>query len=776
MAENDSSKEKRILQDMMPEYHDVFVEDTLLPRKIKAGVDEYRQLGRMQGLSNLFDLFMDSDDNLQSCIDIRQSVLKQAVWSWEGELTEEQQEFYQRLLNAKLAGWVEEFMEGKLKGYCFHQILWEVEDGRYVPTIKSYRNLDLRRVKGELKLYEVKGAREQEVELPELKFLVKLYKRPVLQTILRYYVFYGMAINNWAQFTETYGKPPRIGRYEPNATLNEIDVLRQAVKSLGTDQAAVISKNTDIEFKDFAGKQTSSDLYEKLCQFVSTRVTKRILGQTLTTQEGDTGSYAQAKVHNMVREDIQEADLSDFRMYLDAIIRRVHELNWGGTAPQIQLEIRQFVSRADRIVIDRQLWDMGLPMTQDHFYETYDVPKPEKGQDVMPAPSRGFPFSAQANSVQRQILSTQQKDNSLVKLQKEIRGLKTIEDLRAYNPRGFIAEWGGELGDIAFSMYIKTRKDNNATQNQTNHLATHAQPRPNTRFEWDTTSIAKVQGFRNQGMIVSGVRTKAALAQLVELAEEAIQQGGSFQDFIGAASLAGFEPENPFHWQTEMDTARVAAASAGAWDEFQAEKDIFPYLQYMTMADELVREEHAVLHGVVAPVDDPFWQENYPPNGWNCRCYVEQLTEGEAQREPGFGKEKPYFIPPAGFRGNSGINGKIPGGADELYGQYAEKQGEDLNHIKPKARSFWARLFNLGNEKIVLDAAGYPVDLNGFSEAQDDIQKATEIWHQLGVITYIHMTDKKVRIVSASEGKVTAVRELARIEYKGEGREGFRER
>lgn len=771
MAETDSSKERRILQDMMPEYHDVFAEDTLLPRKIKAGVDEYRQLGRMQGLSNLFDLFMDSDDNLQSCIDIRQSVLKQAVWSWEGKLTEEQQEFYKKLLKKKLSTWVEEFMEGKLKGYCFHQILWKVENGRYVPSIKSYKNLDLRRVKGELKLYEVKGVQEHEVELDPLKFMVKLYKRPVLQTILRYYVFYGMAINNWAQFTETYGKPPRIGKYEPNATLSEIDVLRQAVKSLGTDQAAVISKNTDIEFKDFAGKQTSSDLYENLCQFVSTRVTKRILGQTLTTQEGDTGSYAQAKVHNMVREDIQKADLGDFIMYLNAILERVHELNWGGAAPQIMLEIRQFVSHADRIVIDRQLWDMGLPMPQDHFYETYDVPKPEKGQEVMPAPARGFPFSAQSEGIQRQILSTtKQKHDSLVKLQKEIRGLKTIDDLRAYNPRGFIGEWGRELGSIASSYYVQKRKGNTTRNNISN-----AQPHPEIRFEWDTTSIAKVHGFRNQGMIVSGVRTKAALAELVKLAEDAIQEGGSFQDFIGAATLAGFSPENPFHWKTEYETARVAATAAGAWDEFVADKDILPYLKYMTMQDDLVREEHAALDGVVAPVDDPFWAENYPPNGWNCRCFVEQLTEGEAQREPSFGREKPYYIPPAGFRGNSGIDGKIPGGADQLYSQYAEKQGDDLNNIKPRARSFWARMFSLGKESIVLDVAGYPVDLGGYPEAKEDIQKAQEVWHQLGIITYIRMTDKKVRIVSVEAGKVIALRELATLEYKGEGREGFRE-
>jgi hypothetical protein len=30
--------------------------------------------------------------------------------------------------------------------------------------------------------------------------------------------------------------------------------------------------------------------------------------------------------------------------------------------------------------------------------------------------------------------------------------------------------------------------------------------------------------------------------------------------------------------------------------------------------------------------DDPWWDKNYPPNGWGCQCYVRCLTEGEVRR------------------------------------------------------------------------------------------------------------------------------------------------
>ncbi|HRI27969.1 MAG TPA: PBECR2 nuclease fold domain-containing protein [Chitinophagales bacterium] len=43
--------------------------------------------------------------------------------------------------------------------------------------------------------------------------------------------------------------------------------------------------------------------------------------------------------------------------------------------------------------------------------------------------------------------------------------------------------------------------------------------------------------------------------------------------------------------------------------------------------------KHAPINGVILPVNHPFWNTYYPPNGWNCRCDVIQLTQDQAEKK-----------------------------------------------------------------------------------------------------------------------------------------------
>jgi len=83
------------------------------------------------------------------------------------------------------------------------------------------------------------------------------------------------------------------------------------------------------------------------------------------------------------------------------------------------------------------------------------------------------------------------------------------------------------------------------------------------------------------------------------------------------------------------------AYAAGRWQRQQEAKKERPWLRYSAIMDGRTRPAHRALDGKVFPVDDPFWQVFYPPNGFRCRCTVVSLSRRDldpAQVESGQGR------------------------------------------------------------------------------------------------------------------------------------------
>lgn len=90
---------------------------------------------------------------------------------------------------------------------------------------------------------------------------------------------------------------------------------------------------------------------------------------------------------------------------------------------------------------------------------------------------------------------------------------------------------------------------------------------------------------------------------------------------------------NKNYLNAEYNFAQASAEMAGKWEQFTEDGDDY-LLQYRTANDSKVRPEHAELHGVTLPAADSFWDEYYPPNGWNCRCTVVQVLKSRYEQTP----------------------------------------------------------------------------------------------------------------------------------------------
>ena len=77
-----------------------------------------------------------------------------------------------------------------------------------------------------------------------------------------------------------------------------------------------------------------------------------------------------------------------------------------------------------------------------------------------------------------------------------------------------------------------------------------------------------------------------------------------------------------------MRTARTA----GQWERIQRTRDLLPYLVYSLGPSQVHRDQHVGWAGLILPVDDPWWNTHFPPNGWGCRCRVRQVSARERDR------------------------------------------------------------------------------------------------------------------------------------------------
>lgn len=106
--------------------------------------------------------------------------------------------------------------------------------------------------------------------------------------------------------------------------------------------------------------------------------------------------------------------------------------------------------------------------------------------------------------------------------------------------------------------------------------------------------------------------------------------------------------------KTEYDHTVATANMAEKWQEFEADKDLYPNLKYVTAGDARVRDSHKILDGLILPINDPFWKTHLTPNDWGCRCDVIQSDEPVSKTIPDL-KVKPVF------ENNAALSGKIFG-------------------------------------------------------------------------------------------------------------------
>ncbi|HWC63967.1 MAG TPA: phage minor head protein [Rhizomicrobium sp.] len=89
--------------------------------------------------------------------------------------------------------------------------------------------------------------------------------------------------------------------------------------------------------------------------------------------------------------------------------------------------------------------------------------------------------------------------------------------------------------------------------------------------------------------------------------------------------------------QIIYDTNMRMSYAAGTWQQLTANKEGQPYLMYSCVHDNRTRPLHRLWDGTTLPIDHPWWETHYPPNGWRCRCQVIALSQARYDAMKGAG-------------------------------------------------------------------------------------------------------------------------------------------
>lgn len=200
---------------------------------------------------------------------------------------------------------------------------------------------------------------------------------------------------------------------------------------------------------------------------------------------------------------------------------------------------------------------------------------------------------------------------------------------------------------------------------------------------FSTAQLSMLELRRNVNMFAA-FKNHANVLELTQGLYGADGKPVSFSEFKKLSKVID-EKYNVNWLQAEYNYAVNAAQAAAQWITF---KEKGGKLEYKTIGDGRVRDEHRKLEGTILPVDHPFWTIYYPPNGWGCRCYIRWRPADVDDKAP---NELPDVKEM--FRNNVGITSQVFTSEHPFIKEIGPYQAQAIQVMAEKETMRWERAF-----------------------------------------------------------------------------------
>ena len=306
-----------------------------------------------------------------------------------------------------------DMMDAVGKGFSVSEILWSTDtpSGRWEP--RGYRWRDPRRFRVDARTgggLRLRDGSPDGVPLPRHKYVVhtaQLKTGKPIRSGLAYaasmaFLFKRYGIRDMHRFLEVAGIPARIAKV-PDADWSDkakVNRLLMMVQKIGAHAAGVLPSSIELEFLK-AGTSDGAAGYVRVAEWWDQQVSKGVLGQTMTTDNGS--SKSQATVHDSVRHEVATFDARVASATLNRfLVSPFIELNWGvqPVYPRLSIVVREKHALSSWMEAVATAADRGVQISQRLVRERLGIPDPKPGDELL-TPAASQPRGAGAQHVQQ---------------------------------------------------------------------------------------------------------------------------------------------------------------------------------------------------------------------------------------------------------------------------------------------------------------------------------------------------------------------------------------
>lgn len=262
---------------------------------------------------------------------------------------------------------VSQILETYLYGLNVFEINYKEKEGLVYPRLvqRDFRQFKFNDT-GEFTF----NASGSERSIPPLKVIYALNRanfRKVYGDGLLKKLYFPVKMKNaslkfWFRFLEKFGSPWAIAKtsYEP-------DEMAAEVQAMLSGDSAVIDTDEEITLV----QPTSNVDFTRLPAYLDNQISKAILGANLTSDVKE-GSYAAAKTHNEIREDLAANDAKILIFVMNKAISFFKEIN-GYNGELYAKLFDEDAPNTERAARDKTLYDMGFAPTKKYITSTYNI-------------------------------------------------------------------------------------------------------------------------------------------------------------------------------------------------------------------------------------------------------------------------------------------------------------------------------------------------------------------------------------------------------------------